>query len=62
MSLYPLMRICAPLIFLGYMGVRQVNPEISIFSDLILFNSIALIAGFLALAAHRNSTFMTLEN
>lgn len=56
------MRICAPLIFLGYMGVRQVNPEISIFSDLILFNSIALIAGFLALAAHRNSTFMTLEN
>lgn len=59
MRLYPLMRICAPLIFLGYMGVRQVNPEISIFSDLILFNSIALIAGFLALAAHRNSTFTT---
>ena len=41
------------------MGIRQVNTEINIFADLILFNSVALIAALLAFAARRSSTFTT---
>lgn len=44
MRLYPLVRILALPVFLAYLGVRIINPEISILGDLILFNLVALLA------------------
>jgi diguanylate cyclase len=49
--LYPLLRILALPIFLAYMGVRLVVPEISILGDLLLFNLVGIFAGLSAIAA-----------
>lgn len=51
MRLYPLLRILALPVFLAYMGVRLVLPEISILGDLLLFNLVGLFAGLSAVAA-----------
>lgn len=43
MRLYPLLRILALPVFISYMGVRLVIPEISILGDLFLFNLIPFL-------------------
>jgi len=49
--LYPLIRVLAFPVFLSYMGVRLVSPEISVIGDLVLFNLVALLASMSAFAA-----------
>lgn len=43
MRLYPLLRILALPVFVSYMGVRLINPEISVLGDLMLFNLVAFL-------------------
>ena len=51
MRLYPLLRLLAFPTFLTYLGVRLVNPEISVVGDLIVFNSVALLTSISAFVA-----------
>lgn len=51
MRLYPLIRILAFPIFIAYMGVRLIVPEISILGDLVLFNLVGLLASLSAILA-----------
>jgi len=54
--LYPLFRVLAFPVFLAYMGVRLVNPEISVIGDLLLFNLVALLASISVFAARKTAS------
>ena len=56
MRLYPLFRVLALPVFLAYMGVRLVNPEISVIGDLLLFNLVALLASISVFAARKTAS------
>ena len=55
MRLYPLLRILALPVFIAYLGVRLVIPEISILGDLLLFNLIPFLLALSVLSLSERS-------